>query len=133
MKEALKNTGNIPLIKIIAVKFWYVLGLFTVVYLGILAYALVFGLNPASEYSALIVIAISIGIAAIDLVVLWSERPSPAVVAMVLWVSPFYVLYKLFKHTELLNINSTYLPKRLKQYMTDLPLMKTVHLGETSI
>ncbi|VVB85108.1 Uncharacterised protein [uncultured archaeon] len=127
--EAIDEIKDIPLAKLIAIKFWYVLGLFTVIYLAVLAYDLVFGLDLASRYSALIVAAISISVTGLDLVLLWWRGiPSPAVLAMVLWVSPIYVLYKFFKHSELLNINSTYLTERIKQYWAYLPL-KTAHLS----
>lgn len=125
MEEALKELKKVPIIKLIAVRFGYVLGLFTVVYLVLLVYDLIFGFNPASEYSALIIAVIAAGITAIDMALLWSEKVSPAMIVMVLWVSPLYVLYKFFKHAELLNLNSTYLPKRTKQYLTTSALIKT--------
>ncbi len=112
----MENKEKIPLRNVIAVKFWYVLGLFTIIYLGVLTYDLAIGLIMGSENTALIVIGISVSISIIDLVLLLKDKVSPAMIAMVLWISPLIALYKLFKHTDLLNINSSSLPKKIKQY-----------------
>jgi len=112
----MENKEKIPLINVIAVKFWYVLGLFTIIYLGVLTYDLVIGLNIGSENTALVVIGLSIGISITDIAILLNDKVSPALIAMVLWISPIVVLYKLFKDSELLNINSSSLPKKIKQY-----------------
>lgn len=113
-----EQSEPVPLIKLITVKLWYTLGLFTIIYFGVLVFALIFGLSPTSEYSALIVIAIAMGISAIDLTLLLNDKLSPALIVMVLWVSPFYVFYKMFKNVDLLNLDSTLLPRMIKQYTT---------------
>lgn len=113
-----EQSEPVPLIKLITVKLWYTLGLFTIIYFGVLVFALIFGLSPASEYSALIVIAIAMGISAIDLTLLLNDKLSPALIVMVLWVSPFYVFYKMFKKVDLLNLDPTLLPMMIKQYTT---------------
>jgi len=125
MVESNELKKNASPIKIIAIKFGYVLGLFTVIYLVALAYTLIFGFDPASRYSALIILALAVGITAIDLTMLMCDKVSPALIAMVLWLSPFYMLYKLFKHGELFNLNSTHLAKKVKQYLTTPFLSKS--------
>ncbi|MDD5615243.1 MAG: hypothetical protein PHH85_03495 [Candidatus Methanoperedens sp.] len=113
------------LAKVLLVKFWYTLGLFTIIYLGILVYSLVFGLNIDSEYTALVVLGISAGVAATDIVLLMSDKVSPALVAMVLWVSPFYALNKFFKNKDLFNLDSSHLSKiLLDANLFPLPIKK---------
>jgi hypothetical protein len=121
--EALRN---LSLKKLIAIKLWYTVGLFTVIYLGILIYDIIFGLNHASEYSALIVIAISVVFSIIDLTLVSYNKKSPAQVAMVLWVSPFYSLYKFFRKVELLNLDSSHISELVKKYATRSVIRNTV-------
>ncbi len=123
-----KQSEPVPIKNLITVKFLYTLGLFTVIYIGVLVFALIFGLSQTSEYSALIVIAIAVGISTIDLALLLNDKLSPAMVALVLWVSPLYVLYRMFKQTELLNLDSTRLPMMIKQYTTQ-PIIRKANFG----
>lgn len=116
MREIIKEIEKIPIRKILFFKAWYVFGLFTLIYLGALAFDLIVGLEPDSVNSAIAVISMAIGLSAIDVALMWKEKFSPAMFIMVLSVSPFYVLYKLFKNKDLLKLDLIDLPKRIKRY-----------------
>lgn len=118
IKEMDEVLRNLSLKKLIAIKLWYTVGLFTVIYLGVLIYDIIVGLNHTPEYSAFIVIAISLGFSSIDFALVYLNKKSPAQIAMVLWVSPFYAFYKFFRKVELLNLDSSHISELVKKYAT---------------
>lgn len=84
----------------------------TVVYL----YSMIWPTDFASPAGAAITATIFAGVAVLDLGLLAMKKLTPAVIAMVVAISPYLVVYRLLRNTDLLVVD-TGTPDRIANYV----------------
>lgn len=100
----------------------YVLGvayLFMLTVVGALAVTLYSNFTPidmTSEKSVVIIALIFTAVVAVDFLLLFSGKPTPTLIAILVIISPILELYRLLKNTDLIRIDQS-TPKKLKNYV----------------
>lgn len=100
----------------------YVLGvayLFMLTVVGALAVTLYSYFAPVdmmSERSVIIIALIFTVVVALDFWLLFSDKPTPTLIAILVIISPILELYRLLKNTDLIRIDQS-TPKKLKNYV----------------
>lgn len=100
----------------------YILGigyLFMLTIVGVLVvtiYNSFFPIDASSVKSVLTVALVFIFVLSIDFILIFSNKPTPTLIAILIIISPILVLYKLLESTDLIQINR-YTPEKIKKYV----------------
>lgn len=107
MKEVIKNY-------LLATVYLFVLTI--VGALAVTAYNYFFSIDVSSEISVLAAALVFGSVVLIDLGLAFYSKPTPALIAIVIVLSPALMVYKLFKNTEFIKIDRS-TPAKIKNYV----------------
>lgn len=115
-KELIRKTTLSELIIGLVFNVVYLFFLTVVGSLMVTAYNYFYPLDLMSEGSILIAASIFTAFVIVDLGLLYFNKPSPTLIALLIVISPLFVLYKLIKNTDFIRIDRS-TPQRLKSYI----------------
>jgi hypothetical protein len=104
------------LIKALVFNIGYLFSLTIVGSLIVTVYNYYYPLDMMSEASFLIAASIFTVFVIVDLGLLQYNKPSPALIVLLIVISPLFVIYKLIKDTDFIRIDRS-TPQRLKNYI----------------
>lgn len=116
-KEILERVKNVSVSRVVAFGLLYFYTLFFISVGIIMLYDRLFHIDFNSSSYAVIVAAIFILVTSIDLALLNKKKVTPSLLVWVIAVSPFLVLYKLFKNADLFSLNRISTPAKIKKYV----------------
>ena len=83
----------------------------------IILYDLLFNIDFNKSSSMLIVATIFIIVYSTDIILISKAKITPTMLVWVIIISPLLALYKLFKDTDLFNLNKKNTPAEIKKYI----------------
>ncbi len=116
-KGSQEMIGEIGRLKILSINFLYFWTLFFINVGVIMLYDQWLGIDFNSVYSVVIVATIFTVVTLTDVVLISKEKVTPTLLVWVIAVSPFLVLYKLFKDADLFSLNRISTPAKIKKYV----------------
>ncbi|HHT9139078.1 MAG TPA: hypothetical protein ACFYEK_17775 [Candidatus Wunengus sp. YC60] len=114
IEETVKNKG---LLNILVVALLYLWSLFFISVGFIMLYDRLFHIDFNSPSYVAIVAAIFILVTSIDLALLNKKKLTPTILIGAIVLSPFLILYKLFKDADLFSLNKKSTPANIKKYI----------------
>ncbi len=112
--ECLEKVG---VLKTLVCNILYIWTLFVLCSIAVLLVNALYPLSSMPGNSWLVVAGVFAAISAIDFGLLYQDKISPTIIALVLVLAIPYVLYRLFTGLELISLNKNSIPTQVKRYI----------------
>ncbi len=116
-EEGMECLEKVGVLKTLVCNILYIWTLFVLCSIAVLLVNALYPLSSMPGNSWLVVAGVFAAISAIDFGLLYQDKISPTIIALVLVLAIPYVLYRLFTGLELISLNKNSIPTQVKRYI----------------
>jgi len=120
-EEDIERFGKIGLLKTFIYNVLYIWTLFGLCSIAVLLVNALYPLSSMPSNSWLVIAGVFAAISVIDFGLLYQDKISLTIIALVLVLAIPYVLYRLFTGLELISLNRDSIPTQVKRYIFCIP------------
>jgi hypothetical protein len=120
-EEDMERLGKIGILRALMFNILYIWALFGLCSIVVLLVNAFYPLSSMPDNSWLVIAGVFAAISVIDFGLIYQDKISPTIIALVLVLAVPYVLYRLFTGIELISLNKKSIPVKVKRYIFHIP------------